>query len=82
MIDTYAEHGRIMSGDREQMLDSLYAAWLDDVRIGKRSLVIAASGLTTSSSTTSPTRSPTPTDARHYALPRPDQLRIAVLVGW
>jgi conjugative relaxase-like TrwC/TraI family protein len=38
---TYAEHGRVEGGDRESMLDLLYEAWRQDIRGGKRSLMIA-----------------------------------------
>jgi conjugative relaxase-like TrwC/TraI family protein len=41
-IASYAEHGRIESGAREQMLDSLYLAWTTDTSAGLTSLMIAA----------------------------------------
>jgi conjugative relaxase-like TrwC/TraI family protein len=40
-IDTYAEHDRIRSGDRTEMLDVLYRAWRDDAARGLTSLMIA-----------------------------------------
>ncbi len=39
--DTYTGHGRVDGGDRESMLGLLYEAWRDDVRDGRRSLMIA-----------------------------------------
>lgn len=41
VIDTYAEHDRIESGTREQMLDELYYAWRTDSAAGLTSLMIA-----------------------------------------
>jgi len=41
-IDAYAEHGRIHEGDRGDVVDRAYAAWLTDRENGKRSLLIAA----------------------------------------
>ena len=40
-IDAYQAHERITDGDREQMLDALYAAWRKDTMDGQRSLMIA-----------------------------------------
>jgi conjugative relaxase-like TrwC/TraI family protein len=41
VIDTYQDHERITDGDREQMLDALYAAWRKDSTDGRTSLMIA-----------------------------------------
>ncbi|WP_330474620.1 MobF family relaxase [Terrabacter sp. C0L_2] len=38
----YARHGRVRGGDRESMLDELFANWCDDVAAGRRSLMVAA----------------------------------------
>jgi conjugative relaxase-like TrwC/TraI family protein len=40
-VDAYHAHQRIADGDREQMLDALYAAWRKDTKDGKTSLMIA-----------------------------------------
>jgi hypothetical protein len=40
-VDAYQAHDRITDGDREQMLDALYAAWRTDTRNGQTSLMIA-----------------------------------------
>ncbi len=40
-VDAYQAHERITDGDREQMLDALYAAWRKDTKDGQRSLMIA-----------------------------------------
>ncbi len=40
-IDAYRAHDRITSGDRDQMLDALYAGWKSDTENGQRSLMIA-----------------------------------------
>jgi hypothetical protein len=40
-IDAYGAHDRITFGDRDQMLDALYAAWKGDMENGQRSLMIA-----------------------------------------
>ncbi len=42
VIDTYLEHDRIRSGDREQLLDTLYTAWRQDTQQGLASVMIAA----------------------------------------
>ncbi|KQU68965.1 hypothetical protein [Phycicoccus sp. Root101] len=44
--DTYLAHGRVESGTREDMLDLLFDAWLDDTRAGLQSLMIAADAQT------------------------------------
>ncbi|MGO4664442.1 MobF family relaxase [Terrabacter sp. 2TAF16] len=38
----YARHGRIRGGDRESMLDELFANWTEDTRAGRHSLMVAA----------------------------------------
>jgi conjugative relaxase-like TrwC/TraI family protein len=40
-LTTYSEHERIVGGGREQLLDTLYAAWKHDTDAGKTSLMIA-----------------------------------------
>jgi hypothetical protein len=40
-IDAYEAHDRVTSGDRESLLDAIYAAWKADVEAGKSSLMIA-----------------------------------------
>ncbi len=47
-IDSYQAHDRITGGDREVLLDALYAAWKEDVDAGKTSLMIAADAVTVS----------------------------------
>ncbi len=42
MAAEYARHGRVRGGDRESMLDELFANWCDDVAAGQRSLMLAA----------------------------------------
>ena len=41
VIDLYDEHGRIIGGDRVDMLDSAYRAWRTDVAAGRSSVLIA-----------------------------------------
>lgn len=41
VIDTYMDHGRVAGGDRDQMLDSAYQAWMRDQTAGKVSVLIA-----------------------------------------
>jgi conjugative relaxase-like TrwC/TraI family protein len=41
-VEAYNHHGRIHDGDRDEMLDQAYAAWLTDKECGKLSLLIAA----------------------------------------
>ena len=38
----YESRGRVRGGDRETMLDELFANWTDDVAAGRRSLMVAA----------------------------------------
>ena len=40
-IDAYEAHDRVTGGDRESLLDAVYAAWKADVEAGKSSLMIA-----------------------------------------
>ena len=47
-IDTYQAHDRITGGERDVLLDALYAAWKVDVDAGKSSLMIAADAATVS----------------------------------
>ena len=41
-ITEYQHHERVRGGQRELMLDALFADWCDDVRAGKTSLMVAA----------------------------------------
>jgi hypothetical protein len=41
-VDAYHAHERITDGDRDQMLDALYAAWRKDTKDGQTSLMIAS----------------------------------------
>ena len=41
-VDDYQSRGRVEGGDRESMLDLMYAAWREDVAGGRRSLMIAS----------------------------------------
>ena len=45
-IDAYEAHGRITEGDRETLLDAIYAAWKADVDADKSSLMIAGDATT------------------------------------
>ena len=45
-IDAYETHGRVSSGDRETLLDAIYAAWKADVEAGNSSLMIAGDSAT------------------------------------
>ena len=40
-IDVYEAHDRIVSGDRDEMLDAIFAAWKHDIASGHTSLMIA-----------------------------------------
>jgi len=40
-IDAYQAHGRVLGGERTEMLDALYAAWKTDIAAGRSSLMIA-----------------------------------------
>ena len=41
VIDTYLEHGRVVDGDLQDMLDAAYTAWQTDLVAGKVSVMIA-----------------------------------------
>jgi conjugative relaxase-like TrwC/TraI family protein len=41
VIDLYDEHGRIVGGGHDQMLDSAYRAWQTDMAAGRSSVLIA-----------------------------------------
>jgi conjugative relaxase-like TrwC/TraI family protein len=41
VIDTYLDHGRIIDGDLQDMLDAAYIAWQRDLAAGKVSVMIA-----------------------------------------
>jgi hypothetical protein len=41
-LGTYATHGRIADGTRDDMLDALYAAWKSDTKRGLHSLMLAS----------------------------------------
>lgn len=45
-IDAYTDHGRVVGGDRADMLKRLYQAWKADIDAGRSSLMIAADGAT------------------------------------
>ena len=47
-ITDYQQHQRVRGGQRELMLDALFADWCDDVRAGKTSLMVAADAQTVS----------------------------------
>jgi len=40
-IDAYQAHGRVLGGERAEMLDALYTAWKTDIAAGRSSLMIA-----------------------------------------
>jgi len=40
-IDAYASHGRIVAGERDEIIEALYRAWKVDIDSGKDSLMIA-----------------------------------------
>ncbi|WP_438940516.1 MobF family relaxase [Jiangella anatolica] len=40
VIDTYIEHGRILDGDTDEMVDAAYTAWRADALAGKTSVLI------------------------------------------
>ncbi|NEE01181.1 relaxase domain-containing protein [Phytoactinopolyspora halotolerans] len=46
VIKTYLAHDRIRDGDTEQILKSVYQAWLADENAGQRSLLVAADAAT------------------------------------
>jgi conjugative relaxase-like TrwC/TraI family protein len=41
VISTYARHDRIREGTTDEMMDAAYAAWRDDVRSGRRTILVA-----------------------------------------
>ena len=41
MIDTYSEHGRIVGGTRDEMIDAAFSAWLDARSAGESVVVVA-----------------------------------------
>jgi hypothetical protein len=41
-IDAYEAHSRIASGNRDEMLDAVFAAWKEDIASGRTSLMIAS----------------------------------------
>jgi hypothetical protein len=45
-IDAYQGHGRIVEGEREEILDAAYQAWLADTQAGRTSLMIAPDAAT------------------------------------
>ena len=46
VIDSYLEHGRVHSGDRDDMVDAAYTAWREDTAAGRRALLIARDNAT------------------------------------
>ena len=40
--DAYLDHGRVVAGDREDLLDRLFDAWRHDTKAGRASLMLAA----------------------------------------
>jgi conjugative relaxase-like TrwC/TraI family protein len=47
-IDTYASHGRIVEGARDEILDAALQAWRTDIEAGRTSLMIAPDAATVS----------------------------------
>jgi len=45
-IASYEAHGRLKAGERQELLDAIYAAWRSDVGAGKASLMIAGDSAT------------------------------------
>lgn len=43
VIDTYAEHRRVIGGDTEEMIDAAYAAWRADTLAGRASVLVTDS---------------------------------------
>jgi hypothetical protein len=41
VISTYVRHDRVREGTTEEMMDAAYAAWRDDVRAGRASILVA-----------------------------------------
>jgi ATP-dependent exoDNAse (exonuclease V) alpha subunit len=48
VISTYARHDRVCQGTTDEMLDAAYAAWRDDVRSGRTSVLVAEATETSS----------------------------------
>jgi conjugative relaxase-like TrwC/TraI family protein len=40
-ISTYVRHDRVREGTTEEMMDAAYAAWREDVRVGRTSILVA-----------------------------------------
>ena len=45
-IDAYSDHGRVIGGERPEMLQGLYQAWKADIDAGYSSLMVAADAAT------------------------------------
>jgi conjugative relaxase-like TrwC/TraI family protein len=45
-LDAYEQHGRIVEGERDEILDALYQAWQADIEAGRSSLMIAGDAAT------------------------------------
>ena len=45
-VDEYQAHGRIVEGEREEILDAAYQAWRTDIEAGRTSLMIAPDAAT------------------------------------
>ncbi len=43
VIDTYAEHGRVIGGETEEMIDAAYTAWRSDTLVGRASVLVTDS---------------------------------------
>ncbi|WP_449224138.1 MobF family relaxase [Agromyces aerolatus] len=43
VIDTYAEHGRVIGGETEAMIDAAYTAWRTDTLAGRASVLVTDS---------------------------------------
>ncbi|WOF24755.1 MobF family relaxase [Microbacterium betulae] len=43
VIDTYAEHGRVIGGETEEMIDAAYTAWRTDPLDGRASILVTDS---------------------------------------
>lgn len=43
VIDTYAEHGRVIGGETEEMIDAAYTAWRADTLVGRASVLVTDS---------------------------------------
>jgi hypothetical protein len=41
VIGTYVRHGRVREGTTEEMMDAAYAAWCNDLRSGRSSILVA-----------------------------------------